>query len=259
MADSIESLVGDRARDEQGRFKSVSPAEPAKEPVKADVTPEPVKADATPSDVTPPVVAPAVMPPAAVVPVEPPELVGLRQGMIEERRRRQDLERQLQDLKQPQKPPVDPWTDLPGALAQQRQEMQAELQRERLLISEDMAREKYTDFEDVIGHFSKAVEANPALAAQMNVHRNPAEFAYRQGLLHRELSGVGSDIVAYRTKLEADIRTQLEAEFATKYGQKPAPAVPTSLNSDTSPPADTVVYAGPPALKSLLRINDRRS
>jgi len=251
MADSIESLVGDRARDEQGRFKSVTPAEPAKEPAKTDVTPPEVKAvDATPKDVTPPVVPPpAVIPP----PVEPPELVGLRQGMIEERRKRQDLERQLQELKQPPKPAVDPWTDLPGALAQQRQEMQAELQKERLLISKDLAREKYKDFEDVIGHFSKAVEANPALAAQMNAHRNPAEFAYRQGLLHRELSTVNGDPMAYRTKLETDLRTKLEAEFAAKYGQKPPPVVPASLNSDTSPAIATEVYAGPPPLNKILR------
>src|SRR6266581_5257649 len=232
MADSIESLVGDRARDEQGRFKSVTPAEPAKEPAKTDVTPPEVKAvDATPKDVTPPVVPPpAVIPP----PVEPPELVGLRQGMIEERRKRQDLERQLQELKQPPKPAVDPWTDLP-------------------VILEDLEREKYKDFEDVIGHFSKAVEANPALAAQMNAHRNPAEFAYRQGLLHRELSTVNGDPMAYRTKLETDLRTKLEAEFAAKYGQKPPPVVPASLNSDTSPAIATEVYAGPPPLNKILR------
>lgn len=248
MSESIENLIGDRARDEQGRFTAVSPAESPKEPEKVE-PPIEVK----PVEATPPVIAPPVVTPVTPVPpVESPELVGLRQGMIEERRKRQEMERQLQELKQPPKPAVDPWSDLPGALAQQQQTFEDRIRQERLLVSEDMAREKYADFEEVIGHFSKAVEANPALAAQMNQARNPAEFAYKQGQIQRELGTVNGDVNAYRTKIETDLRAKLEAEYAAKYGVKPAPVVPTSLNSDSSPTAATEVYAGPPPLSKLL-------
>lgn len=254
---AIEELVGDRARDEKGRFLPAPPAEPEKaeaappEPVQPKVEPpvapvEPPKIEAQP--VTPP-----AAPVAPVQPVESPELAAYKKAMQEERAKRQALQAEIEALKKPQTPPVDPWTDLPGALAQQQKAFDEKLQQQRLAMSEDIAREKYKDFEEVIGHFNQAVEANPALANQMVASRNPAEFAYKQGLLHKELSTVNGDPLAYRSKLEQDLRTKLEAEYAAKYGVKAAPAVPTSLNSDASPPQAEVAYQGPPPLKSILR------
>jgi hypothetical protein len=251
MSESIDSLIGNVSRDEQGRFKSVTPAEPVAEPVTVEATPAIVTPiEATPVDVTPQPVTPVVVP---VTPVEPPELVGLRQGMIEERRKRQDLERQLEALKQP-KVEVDPWTDLPGALKSEREALKEELFLERCNLTAELARTKYKDYDAVQQAFVEAAQANPGLFQQLRRETNPAEFAYKQGLLHRELGSVNGDMGAYRTKLEADIRKQVEAEWAAKH-----PTVPTSLNSDTSPVATTPVYAGPPPLKSLLRINDKRN
>lgn len=253
---AIEELVGARARDDKGRFTSATPAEPEKaeaaptEPVQPKVE-EPVKTVEPPKVEAQPVAPPAVVAPAQ--PVESPELAAYKKAMQEERAKRQALQAEIEALKKPQTPPVDPWTDLPGALAQQQKAFREELQQQRLALSEDLARERYKDFEEVIGHFNQAVEANPALANQMVASRNPAEFAYKQGLLHRELSTVNGDPLAYRTKLEQDLRTKLEAEFAAKYGAKPAPAIPTSLNSDSSPPQAEAVYQGPPPLKTILR------
>lgn len=250
---SLDSLIGERARDDQGRFVALT--EPAKEPAKE--TKEPPKVDATPAVVTPTDVTPPVItPPVVTSPVIDPEKEGYRKAMQAERDKRQALQAELEALKTPKAPPIDPWTDLPGALAQQEKTFQEQLRQQRLLVSEDLAREKYKDFEEVIGHFNQAVESNPALAQQMVAARNPAEYAYRQGLLHKELGSVNGDPIAYRTKLEADIRAKVEAEFAAKHGI--APVVPNSLNTDTSPAVTTPVYAGPPPLKSLLRINDRR-
>lgn len=262
MADespSLDSLIGSRARDENGRFVSATPAEEPKETKTLEAAPPKVDAtaavvtpvDATPAVVTPPVVTPPVTPPPD------PEKEGYRKAMQAEREKRQALEARLKELESPPKPPVDPWTDLPGALAQQQTQFQKQLRDQRLLVSEDMAREKYKDFEEVINHFNAAVEQNPALADQMLASRNPAEYAYKQGILHKELGSVNGDPIAYRAKLEADIRASVQAEFNAKHGITPA-AVPTSLNSDSSPVAATEVYAGPPPLKSLLRINDRR-
>lgn len=244
----LESLIGTRARDDNGRFKSVTPTE---EP---DTKVEPVKAE----PVAEPTPKPAEPPPAVVV-AKPPEsqasTVPLA-SLLDEREKRQSAERRAQEHEQrirdmeaerakAAEPQIDPYTDLPAYLQKNRQEIQQELHRERVLMSEDMARAKYTDFEPVVGEFLKAAESNPALIAQMNNQRNPAEFAYRQGLLHRELAAVNGDPVAYRAK----IRAEVEAEIASKA----TPVVPTSLNSDTSPVAETEVYAGPPPLKSLLR------
>lgn len=254
---AIEELVGARARDEKGRFTTATPAEPEKaeaappEPVQPEVK-EPVAPVESPKAEVPPV-APMAAPASPTQLVESPETAAYKRAMQEERAKRQALQAEIEALKKPQTPPVDPWTDLPGALAQQQKAFQEQLQQQRLMISEDLAREKYKDFEEVLGHFNQAVEANPALANQMVASRNPAEFAYKQGLLHKELSTVNGDPLAYRTKLEQDLRTKLEAEYAAKYGVKAAPAVPTSLNSDASPPQAEAVYQGPPPLKSILR------
>lgn len=253
---AIEELVGDRARDEKGRFLPATPAEPEKvtaptEPVQPKAeTPEPVVPVTEPPKVeAPPVVA---APGAPAQPVESPETAAYKRAMQEERAKRQALQAEIEALKKPAAPPVDPWSDLPGALAQQQKAFQEQLQQQRLMISEDLARDKYKDFEEILGHFNQAVEANPALANQMVGSRNPAEFAYKQGLLHKELGTVNGDPIAYRTKLEQDVRAKVEAEYAAKYGAKPAAVVPTSLNSDASPPP-VEVYQGPKPLNQILR------
>jgi molecular chaperone GrpE (heat shock protein) len=252
---AIEELVGARARDEQGRFVSATPAEPVKadaptEPVQPRAeTPEPVVPVTEPPKVEAQPVVPAA-PAAPTQPVESPETAAYKKAMREEREKRQALQAELEALKKP-KVEVDPWTDLPGALAQQQKAFQDQLQQQRLMISEDLARDKYADFEEVIQHFNHAVEANPALANQMVASRNPAEFAYKQGLLHKELGAVNGDPIAYRTKLEKDVEARVRAEFEAKY--KAAPSVPTSLNSDASPPPVEAPYQGPKPLSQILR------
>ena len=240
---SIESLIGERARDENGRFVAVPPTEEPKEP-KVEAKAEP-KVDATPVIPPPEASPPVIQPP---VETESEKERAYKATALDERKKRQALQAELDALKKPPAPKPDFWTDPEARFAAERVDIEQKLQRERLLMSEDMARDKYKDFDEVIGHFQSAVEQNPALAAQMTSSRNPAEFAYRQGLLHRELGAVNGDPIAYRTKLEADIRAKLEAEFAAK-----AKPVPASLNSESSPPATTEVYAGPPPLKSILR------
>lgn len=253
----LESLIGARARDENGRFVSVTPTEEPEVKAKEPTQVAPVETKAEPA----PKPAELVAPVAVVKPPEPQATNVPLASLLDEREKRQAAERRAQEHEQrlreleaerakAAEPQIDPYQDLPGYLQKNRQEIQQELHRERVLMSEDMARAKYTDFEPVVGEFLKAAESNPALIAQMNAQRNPAEFAYRQGLLHRELAAVNGDPVAYRAK----VRAEVEAELAAKA----APVVPTSLNSETSPVAATEVYAGPPPLKSLLRINDSR-
>jgi hypothetical protein len=66
---------------------------------------------------------------------------------------------------------------------------------------------------------------------------------------------VNGDFTAYKSKLEKDIEARVEArltaQFEAKYGKQPA--VPTSLNSDSSPAVATEVYQGPPPLNKILR------
>ena len=253
---AIEELVGARARDEQGRFVSVTPAEPVKaesaptEPVQSKVE-EPVKPVEPPKVETPPP-APVAAPAVPAQPVESAETAAYKKAMREEREKRQALERKLQELQTP-KQPVDPWSDLPGALKSTQEQLREDLFIERCNLTEEIARQKHSDFDAVREEFVEAANANPALWAQIRQERNPAEYVYREGLRIRELKSVNGDFSAYKSKLEQDIRARLEAEFTAKYGAKPAPAVPTSLNSDASPPPVEAAYQGPPPLNKILR------
>ena len=254
---SIEELVGARARDEQGRFVSATPAEPVKaepaptEPVQQKAeNPEPVIPVKEPPVVETPPVAPVAAPPAPVQPVESPQEAAYKRAMREEREKRQALERKLQELQTP-KTPVDPWSDLPGALNGTREQIREEMFLERCNLTEELARSKHADFDAVREEFVEAANANPALWAQVRQERNPAAYVYREGLRIRELKDVGGDFTAYRAKIEKDVETRLRAEFEAKL--KSTPAVPASLNSDASPPMVEPAYQGPPPLNKILR------
>lgn len=256
---AIEELVGDRARDEKGRFLPATPAEPEKapeiwltapptEPVQPEVTqPPPVE---PPKVETPPAASVVAAPAAPVQPVESPETAAYKKAMREEREKRQAAEAKLRELQTP-KQPVDPWSDLPGALKSTQEQLREELFLERCNLTEEIARQKHTDFDDVREVFVEAANANPTLWAQIRQERNPAEFVYREGLRIRELKDVNGDFTAYRSKIEKDIETRLRAEFEAKYS-KATPAVPVSLNSDASPPP-VEVYQGPKPLNQILR------
>jgi len=250
---SLEGLIGSRARDDNGRFVSVTPteekpAEAPKEPVVA--APEPAKAPEP--VVTPPVATPVAAPVTQpTTPTENAEAAAYKKAMREEREKRQAAEARLRELQTP-KAPVDPWVDLPGTLSQHQQQLREEMFVERCNVTEEMARERHKDFDEVREVFLEEAQKNPQLFAQLRQERNPAEFAYREGLRIRELKDVNGDFSAYKSKLEKDIEARLTAQFEAKYG-KSTPAVPTSLNSDSSPAVATEVYAGPPPLNKILR------
>jgi hypothetical protein len=255
---SLEGLIGTRARDENGRFVSVTPTEEPKEPPKVEATPPKVDPPViTPPEVTPKPVEPVVVTPPPIQ-AESEKEQAYKKAMQSEREKRQAAEARLRELEQPKKEPIDPWTDLPGALKSEREQLQETLFVERCNLTAEIARQRHTDYDEMQAVFLEAAEADPSLFARLRQERNPAEFAYRHGVLHRELGAVNGDPVAYRTKIETDLRAKLDAEYAAKYGAKPAPAVPASLNSDSSPAVTAPVYEGPPSLKSILRINDSR-
>lgn len=251
MADespSLEGLIGSRARDDNGRFISVTPteekpAEAPKEPVTAPViakTPEPVVTPVTPVAVTPP------------QPTENVEAAAYKKAMREEREKRQAAEARLRELQTPKEPAVDPWQDLPGALSKQQQTLDERLFAQTCLVSERFARLQHKDYDDVREVFLEEARQRPVLFDQMRQADDPASFAYSEGLRLRELKDVNGDFSAYKSKLEKDIEARLTAQFEAKYG-KSTPAVPTSLNSDSSPATATDVYAGPPPLNKILR------
>jgi hypothetical protein len=192
-----------------------------------------------------------VTPVAVVTPPQPTENVeaaAYKKAMREEREKRQAAEARLRELQTPKEPAVDPWQDLPGALTQAPAAAREEMfSHRRCNCTEEFARDRHKDFDDVREVFLEEARQRPVLFEQMRQADDPASFAYSEGLRLRELKDVNGDFSAYKSKLEKDIEARLTAQFEAKYG-KSTPAVPTSLNSDSSPAVATEVYAGPPPI-----------
>jgi len=231
---------------------------PPQAPKPVEVPPEPVvetgdqDAD-TPQDAPPasdPKPAPRMVPVAA---------------LEDERRKRQELEQYLYQLsqqqpQQPQQPEEDPndifWGDPVGLINSTLQEATTRLQREhqfeifqtRAELSREVMASRHEDYEDVEAVFLQAVDQDPSLAAKLGQSKNPAKFAYEEGLKLRQLQ----DPDAYRARIEAEILAKYGIQLGQQPGKK-SPSPPPSLAMAPSAPMSTTEgYSGPTPLANLI-------
>lgn len=184
-----------------------------------------------------------------------------RKALEDERRKRQELQRQLEELTaanrnlqpqhEPQQPrpqrPVpqrpDPWTDPEGAAHYDQMMFQQQLFETRVVTSAELMRTLKPDFEEVQKIFVEAASRDPYLEHQLLVHPMPAKFAYEQGLRLSFEREVGNDPEAYKKRL----REEWEAERAAQQSSVPqalAPSAPKSLaNASSQPRAKNGQYA----------------
>lgn len=205
---------------------------------------------------------PAAAPPAA----EESQTVP-RTALQDERRKRQELERQLQEIsqrltQQPVQPqPIpDQWDDPEGfarhlareAAAQAREEALAELRRERVIHSAEAAKQRHPDYIEKVDTFNELAAQNPALIATMMQQPDPAEYAYNIAKQHEELNRYGSlDAMLEAKKKE----WEAEALEGLKASLDPAPAsAPTSLVTERNVGSRSgPAWSGPADLSELLR------
>lgn len=216
----------ERPRDEQGRF----------------VKQEAVAPDATPEER-----------PQHAVPVA---------ALLEERRKRQELEARLQSLQQQQPQVTDeqfwqaPAQATQQIVGQQAQTFQTQIQNLKYELAEDLTRSLHADYDSVRdGFIAKVTEGDPwavAIAQQMGAQPNPAKFVYDQAKKFRALDLVG-DPTAYEARIRAEERAKVLAEMQKG---RPAPDVPRSLNSEPSAPnPSTPDSFEPTPLTSLVGFN----
>lgn len=176
-----------------------------------------------------------------------------RKALEDERRKRQDLERQLADLtkaaQQPkpqpqQQQPVqqqqyperpDPWVDPEGAARYDQMMFQHQLFETRVITSKELMKSLKTDFDDVEKVFIEAASADPYLEQQLVRHPLPAKFAYEQGKRIMLMREIGDDPEAYKAKVREELRAELAGQQQTQ--QAPAavaPGTPKSLASTAS-------------------------
>ena len=182
----------------------------------------------------------AVEPP--VVPEEKPVHTVPVAALLEERRKRQELEARLQQ-QTPQVKDEDFWNAPAKAtqqvVAEQTQAIQQDLVNFKYQLAEDMTRTLHSDYDQVRDGFVSRVTANDpyavAIAQQMGSHPNPAKFVYDQWKAEEARQKVG-DLTGWEARIRAEERAKVLAE-ATR--RPPAPDVPRSLNSEPSAPSSS--------------------
>ena len=161
-------------------------------------------------------------------------------AMLEERRKRQELEARYSQQQQPTVKDEDFWQS-PAQATQQmlqamRQEIESEFTVRAYAAAEDMTRQAHPDYDSVRDSFiAKVHTGDPwavAIAQQMGAQPNPAKFVYDQARRIAQLETVG-DLQGFEERIRADERAKFLLQQQAQ--QRPAsPDVPRSLNSEPS-------------------------
>ncbi len=183
----------------------------------------------------------------------------------QERNKRQELERQIAELKQQRQQP-DPNAPAPKQFFDAPEEhlktfegnIQNFVIRTKLDTCEAIAKTRYPDFEEKARAFGEVLKQMPALQQNWLASADPAEYAYRVGKdaidRYQWQQAGGAD--GMKKKLEAEFRAKWESEQKAKDDerQKAAAALPNSLSSvsgkgTTSAPT----WGGPTPLDNVLK------
>jgi hypothetical protein len=237
----------DRERDEKGRFKAKEQAEQAPAKPETPKAPEPPKVEVKPAPTAAETVKPAITP-------EAPPQVPVK-ALQEERRKRQELERQLAAIQQPQKAP-DVATDPQGFQRHISETLQSQSINMRVDMSAAMARRQYQDFDSVMEAWYSLKDENPHLYQQAIQQELPADWAYNYVKRHQLMEKMGNDPDAY---IAAEVEKRLK-ERQPEVPQAPArPAAPVPPPSLANAPSGAAVvstaktFDGPTPFKSIIR------
>lgn len=184
-----------------------------------------------------------------------------KSAVLDERRKRQALEAELEKLRQGGQPPEAEKPDWYGDPEKAAQAMQQQVSQQafntKLDLSQDMMRAQHEDYDELETEFVDLAKQDPRLIQEMQQATNPARFAYDTAKKAREYAAM-KDVDSYKAKLrqevEAELRKELEAEQQQKAEkhQKKVGAIDTSLASSTSSGLKSNDYAGPTPLEDIL-------
>lgn len=167
----------------------------------------------------------------AIVAVYPEK--GFKEAMIDERRKRQELEKKLEEALKPKEPEKTFWEDPDAALEEVKAEAAKMVATERLNWSEMAARERYKDFDQVMNEFESLIKADPRLIAETQRHPDPATFAYQTTKKHLKLQEIG-DPETYEERLTAKLKAELEKQYDTKLAERVNAAIAERMKIPSS-------------------------
>lgn len=138
------------------------------------------------------------------------------------------LKRELESLKQPQAPAAPPpsiWEDDAAAFDYHKQDavstaVQQATFNAKLDMSEMMARQAYSDFDDMKTEFVRMMQENPALQQQALSDPHPWQKAYQIAKNARTMTELGATNIE---ELKAKLLEQIKAEQAQPAAATPIP------------------------------------
>lgn len=131
------------------------------------------------------------------------------------------------------------WTE--RKLANVIETIREERHQERLELSEERAREKWKDYDEVASEFTTYLQTLPrqqaaALFRTIRAQqRDPAAYVYNQVRTAREARKMGGSVEQYMAKVEAETRARLEAEYKQKAAVAAAESVPKTMAGGAGP------------------------
>lgn len=255
----LDSILDGEAAQPRQSEPTASVPEVRTEPAVAE--PKGVKADAVP-------------PPATPEANEPPHVP--RKALEDERRKRQELEKQIEQLtksaqqfQQPQQQPVqqvhqqqaqfpprpDPHEDPYGAMEWDRAVTNYHMFETRVNLSQEFMRSQKSDYDQFERVFAEAASRDPGLVADLQRHPMPAKFAYEMGKQIAFIREVGTDPEAYKARLRQELQAELQqGQAAPQVIEAQAIKAPKSLASTPSaqPRLPNGQYTGRAELSDIL-------
>lgn len=131
----------------------------------------------------------------------------------------------------------------------QRLQPQTEMQMltMRVNVAEDIARQKWADYDEKVEHFKAAVQQNPFLLQELKAAPNPAEYAYNAAQRILEAKSYGQP-GSSMDDMEAKVREKIMAELGLNKPQAPTSLVTEQSKGTRSAPA----FAGPTPMSQIL-------
>lgn len=168
----------------------------------------------------------------------------------------QELRRELRELKaaqqrQPEQPAPDMFENPEGYREYMAQAVKTAVTSTKLETSRFIAEREFG--KETVDAAFEYFNQHPEQSAALLQHASPFHAAVEQFNKHRVAQEIGSDPVAYRAKLEAEIRKSIEAELVTKQARtaagKYAPSLANVTGTGGGPKAN---WTGPTPLDALL-------
>lgn len=184
-----------------------------------------------------------------------------KKAVLDERRKRQELEQRLKDLESKKEPEPAPdwWADPEKAAQHQSQQIEARLYQQKVEIGQDLMRSQHDDYDDMEARFMEMAQENPALRTELQKSANPARFAYETAKKAAEYDAI-KDVDSYRAKLEAEVRKDVEAKLRKeleaeqeKKAKKEAAIDPSLASTSSKGGLKSDDYAGPTPLDEILK------